>query len=394
MNSLQNLCLLQILHLLDLDQEIKSLKFLKRLCKYLPHSLHTVTLKFLVENKMINDGILLTFLNPSRFSLNLSSAITLSNSVLKQISYRCLNLNFLNLSKCTQVNNSVIREVLMNCVHLEDLRLDYCNRISDGAFDVFQSKFKPENKRACQSLIHISLSSCNQITGKLAGKLNENCKSLLFLNLSQCKQVKPKAVAQLFNHRNNRSLDLSFIEINDEPFLFIQSNTSNSNSNKNMTISPSPLERLALSHSVISDVSLQRMDFFRFLIEIRLQWCKFISDKGISSLVKTCPKLRKIDLMSCKITDSSLISITKHCKYLKELDVSWCQRISDQGICALVPLNSIEDLRLVWCSQLSNTCIKHFKKMSQLKELHISGCFNLNYDDLECLNTTGVKIVR
>jgi len=156
----------------------------------------------------------------------------------------------------------------------------------------------------------------------------------------------------------------------------------------------SPFESLALSHSVISDVSLQLMDFFRLLLGIRLQWCKFMSDEGISSLVKSCPKLRKIDLMSCKITYSSLISITKYCKDLKELDVSWCQRISDEGVCALVLLRSVEDIRLVWCSQLSIACTKYFKKMCKLKELHVSGNLHLNSDNHAELNAKGIKIVR
>ena len=73
----------------------------------------------------------------------MASAVTISNSVLKQISYRCLNLNNLNLSRCTQINNATVRAILPKCIHLEDLRLDYCNRITDSAFDVFQSKFKP-----------------------------------------------------------------------------------------------------------------------------------------------------------------------------------------------------------------------------------------------------------
>ena len=60
-------------------------------------------------------------------------------------------------------------------------------------------------------LKRISLQGCPQITGNLAEALNKNCRSLQYVNLAQCKQVKATAIEELFNHTNNRSLDLSFI---------------------------------------------------------------------------------------------------------------------------------------------------------------------------------------
>lgn len=94
----------------------------------------------------------------------------------------------------------------------------------------------------------------------------------------------------------------------------------------------SPLQKLFLSKSTITDASMFRLSFLSQLLEIRLQWCSSVTDQGIMALTINCPKLQEIDLKSCQITDASLEAIANNCANLRSLDLSWCVHISDSGI--------------------------------------------------------------
>lgn len=97
----------------------------------------------------------------------------------------------------------------------------------------------------------------------------------------------------------------------------------------------SPLQKLFLGKSSISDASMFRLSFLAQLVEVGLPWCSSITDRGIAALTLHCPKLQVIDLKSCQITDASLETIATNCAHLRRLDLSWCARISDVGVARL-----------------------------------------------------------
>jgi hypothetical protein len=187
------------------------------------------------------------------------------------------------------------------------------------------------------------------------------------------------AIQEIFDHRQIVSLNLSYIDgVSDEAFAnyplseFVgngnvddneESTTSttadnveeveesNATNNNNVSLSvientlainnpmsivyTSPLQKLFLSKSTITDASMFRLSFLSQLVEVGLQWCSSITDQGIMALTVHCPKLQEIDLKSCQITDASLSAIATHCGHLRRLDLSWCARISDAGIARL-----------------------------------------------------------
>lgn len=111
-------------------------------------------------------------------------------------------------------------------------------------------------------------------------------------------------------------------------------------------VAMSPLKKLFLGKSSITDVSMYRLSYLSQLVEISLQWCtgipnrirvnlvsvsysfpcfyKGITDAGVTVLSRVCPKLEDVDLKSCQITDQSLEALAMNCVFLRHLDLSWC----------------------------------------------------------------------
>lgn len=167
----------------------------------------------------------------------------------------------------------------------------------------------------------------------------------------------------------------------------------------------SPLRKLNLGKSTISDVSMHRMGFLSDLVEIRLQWCQGITDAGIKALITNCPSLRLIDLKSCLITDEAVMSIARESKNLKVLDLSWCSKLTNASIGYLVAYQhchassskvsgGIETLYLVWCSNLTDAGVSFLREVSSLKTVDLSGCMHIGKGCADSLVASGIQVIQ
>jgi len=421
------------------------------LCRYLPeHLLEPIVtvLLSMLERGLITDVILLAFLVPQRRFLKLNQAVKIRKSIFRQIGLNCPNLIKLDLSGCLQVSNSVIRSILQGCPALEDVVLNNCYKVTDAAFDFSESPF--QTLVGCLSLESISLQGCPQITGEIISTLNKNFKRLKYLNLSQCKNVKSPKIQHIFDHNQLQSLNLAFIDdISDEAFLLLPEPHAFSQQQLQALChhSDSPLQKINLGKSRITDVSIVRMSHMaRRLVEIRLQWCNGITDAGIHALVQNCRRLRLIDLKSCSITDESLASIALLSEELQSLDLSWCLGLSDEGVKKLLvqPDHSssssrrrinrrsrsggsyrnssgrringsklsfrndesyssdesgefpyercLEHLSIVWCSQVTDDCIASLQGIPTLRSIEVAGS-GLSPQGLENLRESGIEVL-
>lgn len=108
------------------------------------------------------------------------------------------------------------------------------------------------------------------------------------------------------------------------------------NTRRKINYKNSSLRTLYLAKSKITDQSFYKITYLINIIEIHLQWCSGLTDKGIDCLVRSCLKLEIIDLKSCSITDLSIFSIAKNSVELKVLDLSWCSNITNFGVQGLL----------------------------------------------------------
>jgi len=238
--------------------------------------------------------------------------------------------------------------------------------------------------------------------------------------------VKSPKIQHIFEHNQLLSLNLSFIEdISDEAFVLMpmlaaavagagSGMNSGPPSPGSLTLSPSssssprtysykrtsPLQKLNMSKSKITDSSIFRMCCLVALLEIRLQWCSGITDAGITSLVRSCPKLRLLDLKSCPVTDSGISAIAQLCAELKELDLSWCPGFSEEGLQHLMhtgrrgrnEAQRLERLSLEWCMQVTDSTLLALAALTSLKRVRLAGCANVTTSGVDCLRTYGVVV--
>mmetsp|Transcript_22785 Transcript_22785/g.38022 ORF Transcript_22785/g.38022 Transcript_22785/m.38022 type:complete len:469 (-) Transcript_22785:381-1787(-) len=426
--TLVTICQQKIIKILE-DNEFHG-RLVNDLCKHVPDALLEPIFNVLLERGAVTDVALLAFLVPGRMSLRVRQALKIRNSIFKQIGLNCPNLMTLDLSDCSQIRNSVVRTILQGCPILEDIRLDRCHRLTDSAFEFAESPF--QSLLGCFSLEAISLQGCPQITGEIISTLNKHCRSLQYLNLSQCKNVRSPEIQEVFQHNRLRSLNLAFIDdISDEAFILLppalvsNSSTSTIASRSGSQISSTssgtsrdlynyccPLQKLNVCKSRITDSSIFRMaNNLIALIEIRLQWCTGVSDAGITALVRSCPRLRLLDLKSCAVTDRGILSIAENCAQLKELDLSWCPNFSESALIRLLEMHNsgridsneegleasvgltLEQLNLEWCAQVTDATLHALKAIemrqpsgsSLLKCVRLSGCVNITHKGLEML---------
>lgn len=227
----------------------------------------------------------------------------------------------------------------------------------------------------------------------------------------QCKNVKSPKIQHIFQHSQLQNLNLGFIEdISDEAFLLLPTS--------GLPVLPSaaasvpfgvrrisPLQKLNLCKSKITDSSIFKMSCLIALLEIRLQWCTGITDKGVRSLVRNCPKLRLLDLKSCAVTDDSLASIAEMCTELRELDLSWCPGFSEAGLLQLVPVlrsgmtvdgasvvrgaQCLERLCLEWCLQITDRTLRALHALPTLNHVQLAGCAGVTSEGVKWLRRTG-----
>lgn len=223
-----------------------------------------------------------------------------------------------------------------------------------------------------------------------------------FLLFLQCKNVKSPKIQHIFQHSQLQNLNLGFIEdISDEAFLLLPSAAASVPFGVRRI---SPLQKLNLCKSKITDSSIFKMSCLIALLEIRLQWCTGITDKGVRSLVRNCPKLRLLDLKSCAVTDDSLASIAEMCTELRELDLSWCPGFSEEGLWQLVPVlrgaggsgeggvggaQCLERLCLEWCLQITDRTLRALHALPTLAHVQLAGCAGVTAEGVEWLRRTG-----
>lgn len=244
--------------------------------------------------------------------------------------------------------------------------------------------------------------------------------AFFFFFIYQCKNVKSPKIQHIFEHNQLRNLNLGFIEdISDEAFMLLPSGLCplNDNNNSNSSLMCSPLQKLNLCKSKITDRSIFKMSCLIALLEIRLQWCSGITDKGVRSLVRSCPKLRLLDLKSCAaVTDDSLLSISEMCSELRELDLSWCPGFSEEGLLQLVEQGGgqartaggaavysmegevavveagaqcLERLSLEWCLQVTDRTLRGLHALASLRRVQVAGCAGVTSEGVEWLRRTG-----
>lgn len=101
----------------------------------------------------------------------------------------------------------------------------------------------------------------------------------------------------------------------------------------NISDSCRTLKKINLEGCSVTDKGLARLSMSCLnLTNIDLGFCQQISDEGIVNISRYCHSLVEINLKKTAITDSSLSRLSESCPNLRIINLVWCKLITFEGI--------------------------------------------------------------
>ena len=202
--------------------------------------------------------------------------------------------------------------LLAGCPDIEDLNVSGCISLTDTSIKILEE--------ACPKLRHLDVSQCVHLTPKGIGRVFQGCKHLITLNLETCHNISKLALenrsdADVFRPPSLRltHLDVSFC-------------------------------------SKVADIFVKQISSVcSHLRHVNIAGCYLVSDNAVEHLTKGCKMLEylcissKSAFQSSKFTDASLLSIAKYGKSLQTLEMTKLKLVSKDGITTLV--RKCENLR-------------------------------------------------
>ncbi|OIV91255.1 hypothetical protein TanjilG_30477 [Lupinus angustifolius] len=252
--------------------------------------------------------------------LNLHNCKGITDVGMKAIGDGLSLLQSLDVSYCRKVTDKGLSAVAKGCHDLRVLHMAGCRSVTDSALEALSVN--------CHNLTELGLQGCTKITDNGLINLSSGCRQVKFLDINKCSNVSDVGVSSVlracsFSIRTLKLLDC--YRIGDETILFLAKFCHK-------------LETLIIGGC--KDVS---NDAIRSLAtacssnlkNLRMDWCRNISDSSLSCIFSQCRNLEALDIGCCEeVTDAAfqLISNEEPGLSLKFLKVSNCPKITVAGI--------------------------------------------------------------
>lgn len=242
--------------------------------------------------------------------------LDLKNCVLpeEQSIEKLVNLKHLNLSR---TNKNSIARILKKCVKLEHLDVSCCDNIYDNDLKELGN---------LKNLEYLDVSKLPTIKGDFMIHVAIYCLKLKHLDLSGSESVTKDNLGELFKLKNLEYLKFEVDDDNIDEFVII--NIANNCrklkcfgifNDKNNSICKK-ITRRAFTHL---QLHLENLDEFyvtnmreahddlfknmKLLKILNCAYCKNLNHKGISNVIKQCPKLERLNVIGTNIEKNTLI---------------------------------------------------------------------------------------
>jgi F-box and leucine-rich repeat protein 2/20 len=243
--------------------------------------------------------------NPRLEYINVSGLSTVTNSAMKIIAQSCPCLKTLNVSWCSNVDTKGLRKIVESCPQLNDLRAGEIRGFSDETFmaELFQRNtlerlvmhrtdvtdrslkilvhgFNPEMDLLTdrpmvplRKFKHLDLHQCSLTDGGVR-VLAYNVPFLQGLQLSQCSQLTDDSIIPIIQ----TAPELTHLELED-------------------------LENLTNT----TLIELAKSPCAEKLEHLNISYCENLGDPGMLQVLKSCSRLRSVDMDNTRISDLSLM---------------------------------------------------------------------------------------
>lgn len=260
------------------------------------------------------------------------------------------------------------------CGRLTKLDLSWCG-ITKG---ILSTAFNLFLKRCGTNLTHLRLDSCGFVNDVTMNAINLFCKYLKELSLRSCTSIEFQLLCPPQSFPEMECIDFYRTNINIhclDNYLVHMSKLKHINLGSCKKIESMDHIAYVLSKSnrqlvsvdfwksyTLSPSGLRHLMALKQLEEIDLGWCLGLSIPGDSllDLVKSCPKLKKIIVVSLRgVCDRDLLAFADYCPLLEQID--------------LVGLRAIT----------VDACSKFLQKCRHLKLMDINFCENIKDPDVQ-----------
>ncbi|KAK2367634.1 F-box/LRR-repeat protein [Trifolium repens] len=213
---------------------------------------------------------------------------------IETLSLALSKLRKINLSGHTYMNDQSLFHLFNNCKLLEEAIIFDCFGITNAGIGSALGVCRPTFK---------SLSLTNYV---------DNCSTLLAI-IRSCPSLNDIKI-EYCSSRETNYVDNSY------------------NSLMNFNVVSSQLKSLCLAGNTwLNDQSLAYMSFPN-LQKLYLSHCYQISEEGISQLLRTCSKIRHLNLSYTQVDDETLYVISKSCRGLLQLSLEDCYFVTEKGV--------------------------------------------------------------
>ncbi|KAJ5774265.1 hypothetical protein N7457_009161 [Penicillium paradoxum] len=263
---------------------------------------------FSLEGCCIDKTSMYSFLlrNPRLKYINVTGLPTVTNSALKVISRSCPQLETLNVSWCKGIDTTGLLRIVKACGQLKDLRASEVSGFNDEKFtlalfesnnldrlimgrtDLTDNSLKilihgenPEIDLLTdrpivppRRLRHLDLHHCLDVTDAGLKSLAHNVPDLEGLQVSQCPELTDESVMEVIR----TTPKLSHLELED-------------------------LENLTNT----TLLELAQSPCAQHLEHLNISYCEILSDTGMLKVMKSCPKLRSVEMDNTRVSDLTLM---------------------------------------------------------------------------------------
>lgn len=304
--------------------------------------------------KISSDALLnlITSAGPFIRDLNLRGCVQLREKWLsdgEKISDACRNVVNFSLEGC-RIDKSAIHYFLLRNPRLEYVNMSGLSSVTNSAMKIIA--------QSCPRLDTLNVSWCSHVDTKGLKRVIEYCPRLRDLRAGEISGFDDEDFMQLLFERNSlERLVIHRTDVTDESLrMLIHGKEPEIDLLTDRPIVPPRiLKHLDLHNCInLTDDGVQSLAHNVPLLEgLQLSQCTELTDDSIMEVVKTTPKLTHVELEDLdKITNALLVELAKSpcAECLEHLSVSFCEALGDYGMLAI--LKSCPRLRYV---EMDNT---------------------------------------
>jgi hypothetical protein len=266
----------------------------------------------------------------------------------------------ISLALSRRISNGMLRDMIAALPSLVHLEVSFAVALSDDGVRAVA--------RTCPHLRLLKVSGNHALTKESILALR-GCRELETLDLSFCKGFRDDAGPLLSSFQKLRNLSISYWRISDK---FLGSLFAYGGAKA--------LETISLGNCVdVSDVGISYIARYagERLRGLRIRGCARISDRGLSMLAATAPRLEHIDASYNDNIIADGVGFLGACEGLRYVNLTNCTALTDGAVAKVVRGGGIEELHLSWCTLLTDAAIVSIASCPRLARIGLDGCARL-----------------